>query len=79
LLLKSNSNSSNKVLLRIVNDVTVLKGGDQGSCDNRSKAWVLKSVTIKIVQNSVTTFMDDPLQRVNWIRDGKYGTKKKFF
>ena len=48
-----------------INDVTALKGGSQVFCNDSTKASLLKSVTIKglrgskIVQNCVTSFMDD--------------------
>ena len=44
-----------------------LGGGVQGFCDDRTKALVMKRVTddwgrggSKIIQNCVTSFMDDP-------------------
>jgi hypothetical protein len=48
------------------NDVTAVgRRGYQGLCDNITKALLLKSVTMgegvsKIIQNCVTSFMDDP-------------------
>ena len=42
-----------------INDVTAIGGGGQGSCDDISKALVIKRVTI--AQNCVTSFIDDPL------------------
>ena len=50
-----------------INDVTVLVGGGgQGFCDDSTKTLVVKRVTMeggvsKIVQNCVTSFMDNPL------------------
>ena len=46
------------------NNVTVIGGGGgQGFCDGSTKALVIQSVTMgvsKIVENCVTSFMDDP-------------------
>ena len=49
-----------------INDVKVLGGGDQGFCDNSTRALVIKRMTMggggsKIVQNCVMSSMDDPL------------------
>ena len=45
-------------------DVTVLLGGGQWFYDHSTKTLVIKCVTVgggpKIVQNYVTSFMDDP-------------------
>ena len=48
-----------------IHDVTVVRSGGQVFCDNITKAIVVKSVTteggrLKIVQNYMASFMDDP-------------------
>ena len=59
-----------------INDVTVLGGRGQWFCDNSRKALVIKPVKIgegcrgvggvvKILQNCVTSFMDDPKELFN--------------
>ena len=47
-----------------INNVTVLGDGDQRFCDDGTKAFLIKAWRwgrgVKNVQNSVTSFMDDP-------------------